>query len=249
MRTDELDKFMSSGKLMAEDFLPKFAAEMERTFGEGAEKNLNSMNAAIVRSENAWKNFVTALGNSQGIIKATVDIFAKGLNVVTDFAIKGESGMNKEKGTRIAGKSISYLDAGYKAQADLMAKSGSTTDQIRLQLQKEADFKIAEIDASLAKNKVGIAKLESEKSSLMWTMGGESTTKRLNEIYSLVRKAHIADETNLLLKEALTAIPDKVVARYYMKPNGGLDTSKTAKTKTSKDSERVRGVKHITTQR
>ena len=38
---------------------------------------------------------------------------------------------------------------------------------------------------------------------------------------------------------------DKVTAKVFAKQNGGLDTSKTAKTKTSKDSERVRGVKHI----
>ena len=99
MTTAELDKFMSDGKLMAEDFLPKFAAEMERTFGAGAEANLDNMNASIVRAENSWTNFITALGNSQGIIKATTDLFSKGMNVATEM-IKGNEGLSKDQGAR-----------------------------------------------------------------------------------------------------------------------------------------------------
>jgi tape measure domain-containing protein len=47
MTTGELDKFMADGKLMAEDFLPKFARELSNTFGASATENINTMGGAV----------------------------------------------------------------------------------------------------------------------------------------------------------------------------------------------------------
>jgi tape measure domain-containing protein len=47
MTTGELDKFMADGKLMAEDFLPKFARELTNTFGASATENINTMGGAV----------------------------------------------------------------------------------------------------------------------------------------------------------------------------------------------------------
>lgn len=62
--TAELDKMMKDGKLLSEDFLPKFAAEMEKTFGIGAEGMIHSLSSELARAENAWTNLVVAIGNS-----------------------------------------------------------------------------------------------------------------------------------------------------------------------------------------
>jgi len=47
MTTVELDKFMADGKLMAEDFLPRFARELSKTFGTTATENIHTMGGAV----------------------------------------------------------------------------------------------------------------------------------------------------------------------------------------------------------
>lgn len=52
--TSELDKMLKNGEVVAEDFLPKFAALLEKTFGAAAQQNVNSFNGALNRIQNAW---------------------------------------------------------------------------------------------------------------------------------------------------------------------------------------------------
>lgn len=49
----ELDKMMEQGKLSAKDFLPKFAAEVQKTFGGALPKSVNSAQAKWHRFNNA----------------------------------------------------------------------------------------------------------------------------------------------------------------------------------------------------
>lgn len=52
LTTAQLDKMMSDGKIMSEDFLPKFAKEMEKTFKGGADTAKNSLGSNINRLKN-----------------------------------------------------------------------------------------------------------------------------------------------------------------------------------------------------
>jgi tape measure domain-containing protein len=54
MTTGELDKFMSDGKLMAEDFLPKFAEQLNNTFGGSAVENINTVGGAAAIAKNEF---------------------------------------------------------------------------------------------------------------------------------------------------------------------------------------------------
>jgi tape measure domain-containing protein len=54
MTTAELDKFMADGKLMAEDFLPKFATELNNTFGGSAADNVNTVGGAAAIAKNEF---------------------------------------------------------------------------------------------------------------------------------------------------------------------------------------------------
>lgn len=60
MTTAQLDKFMSDGKLMAEDFLPKFAAELEKTYGDAV--NPNSLQGNISRAKNSLTGLMDTIG-------------------------------------------------------------------------------------------------------------------------------------------------------------------------------------------
>ena len=85
--TQELDKMLSTGKLLAEDFLPKFATELKSTFGGAAATNSKSLTANIARLKNAFTDVKVAVGNDL-------------LPVVTKFAAamtESEGGVNALK--------------------------------------------------------------------------------------------------------------------------------------------------------
>ena len=60
----ELLDMMQKGQIMSEEFLPKFAEEMRKTFQTDAEKNANSMRAKMNRMENSMLKFKIATGNA-----------------------------------------------------------------------------------------------------------------------------------------------------------------------------------------
>jgi len=62
--TAELDKMMEQGELMAEDFLPKFADQLKKTFGPGLEKSIKSSMANFNRFNNYILEMKIAFGNS-----------------------------------------------------------------------------------------------------------------------------------------------------------------------------------------
>ncbi|KAB2918701.1 MAG: tape measure protein [Bacteroidetes bacterium] len=59
----QLDKMMADGKLMAEDFLPKFAAELKRTFASGLPTAMQSTRAEMTRIENQTVKTMAVLGD------------------------------------------------------------------------------------------------------------------------------------------------------------------------------------------
>jgi tape measure domain-containing protein len=60
--TQELDKMMSTGQLLANEVLPKFAEEAERAFGGNTEKMAGNIQANLNRLQNAWEGYMTSLG-------------------------------------------------------------------------------------------------------------------------------------------------------------------------------------------
>jgi tape measure domain-containing protein len=65
--TAELDKMLSQGQLMADQFLPKFAAELDRTFGGGRfDRTANE----LARLGNAWEEFQRKVINTDAVASA-----------------------------------------------------------------------------------------------------------------------------------------------------------------------------------
>ncbi|MDW8301812.1 MAG: tape measure protein [Bacteroidia bacterium] len=58
----ELLDMMQQGKLMAEDFLPKFAEQLSKTYGTEALKKTDTLQANLNRLNNRWIEFKTKLG-------------------------------------------------------------------------------------------------------------------------------------------------------------------------------------------
>lgn len=73
--TQELGKLLETGQVIAADFLPKFASQLEKEIGGGAEKAANRLGAAVNRMETALFRLKTALGDS-----GVASVFAGALN-------------------------------------------------------------------------------------------------------------------------------------------------------------------------
>lgn len=72
--TSELGKLLEAGKITADDFLPKFAAEIEKTFGNTAP--VESYTASVNRLKNSWEQALQAIGQASGGLSTSVFEFA-----------------------------------------------------------------------------------------------------------------------------------------------------------------------------
>lgn len=66
--TGELDKMLKQGQLMAEDVLPKFATQLEITFGLDKVDKVDTLQAAQTRLTNSWIAFVKSVEDGNGAI-------------------------------------------------------------------------------------------------------------------------------------------------------------------------------------
>jgi lambda family phage tail tape measure protein len=62
--TAELGKMLEQGQVVADDFLPKFAQELDRSLGGAAEKAANRLDAAVNRFNDAWSRLKQTAGDS-----------------------------------------------------------------------------------------------------------------------------------------------------------------------------------------
>lgn len=90
----ELNKMLENGEVIANDFLPKFAAELKRTFGTDSTKNVEGLQASINRLKNRFtellqenqaglSNFFSFLINSAGVLIKLLPLLIIGLGLYT----------------------------------------------------------------------------------------------------------------------------------------------------------------------
>lgn len=97
MTTMQLDKFMSDGKLLAEDFLPKFASQLRKEFAGGLDAASQSLNANINRMNNDIFLLKAQIGED------LTPVFLQALKIIREFsgvvgdvwnALKGSEALN-----------------------------------------------------------------------------------------------------------------------------------------------------------
>lgn len=108
-----LNKMMEDGKLMSNDFLPKFAAELERTFGSGLAKASQSFQSEANRRENALLKETQTIGTKlQPAYLSLMDAQLKGIQIagsLVDWISKHEAGLKS------IGVSLVTIGAAYAA--------------------------------------------------------------------------------------------------------------------------------------
>jgi tape measure domain-containing protein len=119
--TAELGKLLQSGKLASTDFLPKFATELEKTFGPAAEKNLNSLTASQNRFNSAIDGLILSVGKKlEPFLKGAYDLAA---------GIANELGSIGEKSKEQTAENIGLKRAESDIAKSLIKYGGDVTVQ------------------------------------------------------------------------------------------------------------------------
>ncbi|KAA9333409.1 tape measure protein [Hymenobacter busanensis] len=80
----ELGKMLQRGEIAASDFLPKFARELEKTFGDGTAQAANSLQANTNRIDNEWQRFLLRFTSATGRAVSSIAKFSKQANDFLD---------------------------------------------------------------------------------------------------------------------------------------------------------------------
>lgn len=80
--TQEFDKMLAKGEVMAEDFLPKFAKELQNTFGPLALTQAQTFSAAMTRIGNVWDGVLMQMAEGDAISGITESLNELANNII-----------------------------------------------------------------------------------------------------------------------------------------------------------------------
>lgn len=131
--TAELDKMLKDGKLLAEDVLPKFATQLEKTFGLDKVDKIDTLQASQTRLANEWIKFVKSVEDGSGAIAT----FAKGalnaLSSVLGALNKSNEELASSFMTRFNVKTIDQFNSTMEEVGDNMNQQGREVAQLARQ--------------------------------------------------------------------------------------------------------------------
>jgi tape measure domain-containing protein len=151
--TAELNKMLQQGQVISAEFLPKFATELEKTFGAEAAKNINTLTASQNKFGAALDSLMVALGTTyQGRIKSFFDTWANNFDRVKGLIDPGtamfDKGMQQsmklsQEALKIAinnkNAEIRQLKEQYRLTADIVAADGEMSDLEKVMVEQLAD--------------------------------------------------------------------------------------------------------------
>jgi tape measure domain-containing protein len=151
--TAELNKMLQQGQVISAEFLPKFATELEKTFGAEAAKNINTLTASQNKFGAALDSLMVALGTTyQGRIKSFFDTWANNFDRVKGLIDPGtamfDKGMQQsmklsQEALKIAinnkNAEIRQLKEQYRLRADIVAADGEMSDLEKVMVEQLAD--------------------------------------------------------------------------------------------------------------
>ncbi len=86
----QLNKMLENGLIKSADFLPKFAAEMQKTFGNDALANASDPSAIVARYENAMFSLRSEIGNGlMPLVTPILEMFTRLATTVLPFINEG----------------------------------------------------------------------------------------------------------------------------------------------------------------
>jgi tape measure domain-containing protein len=151
--TAQLNKMLQQGQVISAEFLPKFATELEKTFGAEAAKNINTLTASQNKFGAALDSLMVALGTTyQGRIKSFFDTWANNFDRVKGLIDPGtamfDKGMQQsmklsQQALKIAinnkNAEIRQLKEQYRLRAEIVAADGEMSDLEKVMVEQLAD--------------------------------------------------------------------------------------------------------------
>lgn len=121
-----LGKMLEQGQVISRDFLPKFAAELEKTFGDEAAKNVDTLTGKLNLLSTNWTEFLKILGkNSKGQFDLIIEYANNALGGLITFTSDINQIVEKE-----AFKVADPIIENIKEITRITGKFGDTADQI-----------------------------------------------------------------------------------------------------------------------
>jgi tape measure domain-containing protein len=203
--TQELDKMLEKGELLAVDLLPRFADEMNRTFGPGLQQALESTAAKIGRVQTAFFEAQAAFGAG----------FAEGLGETLETVTERTAAMEEAFGgfgqtlgfvASIASRLFNFLNQFFaEAQAGIAIANSLLLDLV----QKGLDpilVKLAEISRGFSKfaDAAGFKEVAAEAEAIAIFL--EETGKHLDED---TRNARAFAEAAIEVAESLGEVSEE----------------------------------------
>ena len=189
--TQQLDKMMASGQLMAEDVLPQFAQEAEKAFGKNAQAMAEGMQGNMARLQNAWEGYMTSLGERFYGSAGGAQVLTDMLNWWTQINLTQEQYVRNES-ARLADASteISIAEGLVKTQR----KNKKTSEEIR------AIFKGLQADElAYAKERKALGDTEGYTMAVKTAFAYSEIVKSMDA--EIAKKKEVIPLTNAQLKQ------------------------------------------------
>ena len=150
----ELAKMMKAGQLLASDVLPKFARQLEKTYGIETLTRVENLTGSQNRLTNAWRSFVASLDKDGNKLS---NFFKKTLDVATD-VVKGielifESSEEKRKRTLKSIRDFAYNEEKKTLQNMDEARKQNAISEREYNRERIVDIK-KEIESLKNRNKI-----------------------------------------------------------------------------------------------
>ena len=136
--TAELGKMLEQGLVLSDDFLPKFARELEASLGDAPEKAADRLDASTNRMANAWEKLKQNIGDS-GLSKGLSGqyaILSDGLTNVSESIEKA-----RRQGGGFTSQMVAATGAALEFLNPLQAISYAALSNAEALKQAEAEFK------------------------------------------------------------------------------------------------------------
>jgi len=185
----ELGKMMKAGELLASDVLPRFAKQLEKTYGIETLDRIESLTASQQRLTVAWEAYIASLqageGTTANVFRSITDAFANLLRMSERIdkvgLFKSIKGLLPE--SEIIERGVNAIDAGF-------AKSEKTSIEY-YKGERERVETIVKRYRDIAKSLEGVSNLRSQEIMVEVGIAGGNTTAENQKIINSYLNANI----------------------------------------------------------
>lgn len=185
LTTKALDKQLSLGKVMSEDFLPKFATELEKTFGPKLKGTTDSLQGSLNVVNNAFRKVKKVVGN---FAAPAVKAFAR--------VVERAQGINSGFSKTFADQATLAIKNRIELNANLnLLKKVSITEEKRKGIIKDVNVELKKLNLTTINSQTGLAELNRlQKESNVLLLQQAVAAKRREGIAELIEE----QATNLI---------------------------------------------------